>query len=184
MSRTTGVTAAVVERMEEQLKQDVLQEIRRGDGRMLLHDEVETKPGVYEIIPIWEQVEEHEVMTPKELYEGVMREDYQVDYARVAIVSDQRRFKGDEFVLTTRRTSKHLCPRLCRPLWAVSLRDWMTGKTLCKQRIDIRNVPTDHQLQLSNGQRKNDDRNGSCIAYRHDLEGRAGWECLQRKPGQ
>ena len=86
-NRTTGVTAAVVERMEEQLKEDVLQEIRRGDGRMLLHDEVETKPGVYEIIPIWETVGEDEVMTPKELYHGVMAEDYQVDYARVAIVS-------------------------------------------------------------------------------------------------
>jgi hypothetical protein len=87
--RTTGVTAAVVERMEIALKQDVLREIRQGQGRILLHDEVETKPGSYEIIPIWETVDEGEIMTPKEMYEGVVRDDYHVDYQRVAIVSER-----------------------------------------------------------------------------------------------
>lgn len=81
------MTAAVVERMEVQLKEDVLAELRRGDGRVLLHDEVETKPGNYEIIPIWETVAEDEVMTPREMYEEVIKEQYQVDYLRVAIVS-------------------------------------------------------------------------------------------------
>lgn len=87
MNRTTGVKASVVERMETTLKDDVIREIRAGQGRLLLHDEVETKPGTYEIIPIWEAVDESEVMTPKELYEGVVKEGYKVDYQRVAIVS-------------------------------------------------------------------------------------------------
>ncbi|KAK4685163.1 hypothetical protein P7C73_g4998, partial [Tremellales sp. Uapishka_1] len=86
---TTGVTAAVVERMEVQLKHDVLKEIRAGEGRLLLHDEVEIKPGQYEIIPIWETVDEYDVMTPKELYESVIKEGYQVDYVRVAITDEQ-----------------------------------------------------------------------------------------------
>ncbi|RSH87875.1 uncharacterized protein EHS24_000393 [Apiotrichum porosum] len=86
---TTGVTAAVVERMESQLKEEVLKEIRLMGGKMLLHDEVETKPGVYDIIPIWEEVSENDVMTPKELYQQVMREDYHVDYFRVAITDEQ-----------------------------------------------------------------------------------------------
>jgi hypothetical protein len=81
------VTAKVVERMESTLKDDVIREIRANDGRLLLHDEVETKPGCYEIIPIWEAVEEDDVMTPRELYERVQAEDYKVDYQRVAIVS-------------------------------------------------------------------------------------------------
>jgi len=72
--------------MEETLKQDVLREIRTGDGKLLLHDEVETKPGTYEIIPIWEAVEESDVMTPKELYQMVTDEEYNVDYQRVAVV--------------------------------------------------------------------------------------------------
>ncbi|WVR08265.1 hypothetical protein IAU60_005312 [Kwoniella sp. DSM 27419] len=86
---TTGVTAAVVERMETTLKQDVLKEIQQSDGRLLLHDEVETKPGVYEIIPIWETLGESEVMTPKELYQSVIQEGYKVDYVRVAITDEQ-----------------------------------------------------------------------------------------------
>ncbi len=78
----------MVERMENTLKEDVLREIQNGEGRLLLHDEVETKPGVYEIIPIWETLEAGDIMTPRELYEEVMqKEGYQVDYLRVAIVS-------------------------------------------------------------------------------------------------
>lgn len=72
--------------MEATLKIDVLQEMRKGNGRVLLHDEVESKPGTYEIIPIWETVEERDIITPKEMYEEVIREDYRVDYARVAVV--------------------------------------------------------------------------------------------------
>jgi hypothetical protein len=87
MSRTTGVTAAVVERMENTLKDDVLREIRASEGKLLLHDEMETKPGTYEIVPIWETIEEKDVMTPREMYEEVQKEKYQVDYLRVAIVS-------------------------------------------------------------------------------------------------
>lgn len=75
--------------METALKQDVLQEIQRGDGRLLLHDEVQTKPGVFEVIPIWETVKADEVMTPREMYEGVIDEQYHVDYLRVAIVSTE-----------------------------------------------------------------------------------------------
>ena len=100
----------MVERMEVQLKQDVVAEIRRGEGRILLHDEVETKPGCYEIIPIWETVEEDEVMTPRELYEGVIKEKYQVDYKRVAIVSSVRPKISLYRWLTIRRTSRRRYP--------------------------------------------------------------------------
>ncbi|WVN86977.1 uncharacterized protein L203_102152 [Cryptococcus depauperatus CBS 7841] len=87
---TTGVTAAVVERMEVAMKQDVLRELRQSeDQRILLHDEMETKPGVYEIIPIWETLREEDVMTPRELYESVIKEGYKVDYMRVAITDEQ-----------------------------------------------------------------------------------------------
>ncbi|OXH32476.1 hypothetical protein J008_03246 [Cryptococcus neoformans] len=86
---TTGVTAAVVERMEVAMKQDVLKELRQSEGRLLLHDEVETKPGCYEIIPIWETCQESDILTPRELYESVISEGYKVDYMRVAITDEQ-----------------------------------------------------------------------------------------------
>ena len=79
--------AAVVERMEDTLKEDVLREMRKGNGRILLHDEIETKPGTYEIVPIWETIEASDIMTPKELYASVVSEGFRVDYQRVAIVS-------------------------------------------------------------------------------------------------
>jgi hypothetical protein len=73
--------------METQLKEDVLREIRQHDGKLLLHDEMETKPGVFEVVPVWEEVDESDVMTPKELYQRVICESYHVDYLRIAIVS-------------------------------------------------------------------------------------------------
>lgn len=107
--RTTGVTAAVVERMEVAMKQDVLKELRQSEGRLLLHDEVETKPGCYEIIPIWETCQESDILTPRELYESVISEDYKVDYMRVAIVSYPA-FTAELMCCLCRPTSKHHCP--------------------------------------------------------------------------
>lgn len=92
--------------MEATLKQDVLREIRTGDGKLLLHDEVETKPGTYEIIPIWEAVEESDVMTPKELYQMVTDEAYNVDYQRVAVVRVLAETQPD---IIDRRASSFAC---------------------------------------------------------------------------
>ncbi|KAH9856633.1 inositol hexakisphosphate-domain-containing protein [Lenzites betulinus] len=75
----TGVTTAVVEAMEESLKRDVLYEVRAGEGRILLHDEVEERPGVFSIIPIWEQVEETDIMTPRDVYNLMVKEGYKTD---------------------------------------------------------------------------------------------------------
>lgn len=146
---TTGVTATVVERMEVTLKEDVLREIRKSGGRMLLHDEVETKPGVYEVVPIWEEVREDEVMTPRELYKRVEDEHFHVDYMRIAIV----RVFLDAFPapigrpvrdaetppscttrsiqLTRRRTSRRRCPRRCSRSCSALRTGSRAGTTLC-----------------------------------------------------
>lgn len=63
----TGVTTDVVERMEVALKADVLAEAKSRQGRVLLHDEVEVKPGNFDIIPVWETVQEGDVLTPREV---------------------------------------------------------------------------------------------------------------------
>ena len=72
------MTTAVVEAMEENFKKDVLRELRHGDGRILLHDEVEERPGVFSIIPIWEFVSENEIMTPRDVFSQIIREGYRV----------------------------------------------------------------------------------------------------------
>ncbi|KAF8176691.1 inositol hexakisphosphate-domain-containing protein [Mycena galopus ATCC 62051] len=45
----TGVTTSMVERMEDNFKMDVLRELRANEGRVLLHDEVEERPGSFAI---------------------------------------------------------------------------------------------------------------------------------------
>ena len=77
-SRATGVTTSVVENMEKNFKKDVLRELREGNGRILLHDEVEERPGVFSIIPIWEVVEDHEIMTPRDVIDLITNLGYRV----------------------------------------------------------------------------------------------------------
>lgn len=64
--------------MEENFRKDVLKEVRAGGGRILLHDEVEDRPGVFTIVPIWEQVEESDIMTPRQVFESAVSEGYRV----------------------------------------------------------------------------------------------------------
>lgn len=76
--RATGITTAVVETMEEAFKRDVLRELERGDGRILLHDEVEERPGVFSIIPVWEDVEKEDIMTPRDVFNLMSKEGFKV----------------------------------------------------------------------------------------------------------
>ncbi|EIW57292.1 uncharacterized protein TRAVEDRAFT_59033 [Trametes versicolor FP-101664 SS1] len=98
----TGVTTAMVEGMEESLKRDILYEVREGEGRILLHDEVEERPGVFSIIPIWETVEEADIMTPRDVYNLMVKDGYKVDYDRVAVTDEQAPLPGALMQLLTR----------------------------------------------------------------------------------
>jgi Inositol hexakisphosphate len=66
--------------MEESFKNDVLRELREGNGRILLHDEVEERPGSFSIVPIWEVVEDHEIMTPQDVINLITTLGYRVSY--------------------------------------------------------------------------------------------------------
>ena len=85
--------------MEDKLKRDVIREVRAGEGRILLHDEVEERPGVFKIIPIWEMVEEQDIMTPRDVYELMVQEGYKVRihsqlyvHPRRLTIADRRRW--------------------------------------------------------------------------------------------
>ena len=64
--------------MEENFKRDVIQEVRSGNGRILLHDEVEERPNVYSIVPLWENVSEEDIMTPGDVFRLMEKEGYKV----------------------------------------------------------------------------------------------------------
>lgn len=85
--RATGVTTAMVETMEASLKKDVLREVRAGKGRILLQDEVEERPGVFSIIPIWEHVSEADIMTPRDVFDLMTAEGYNVSTYQIEVSS-------------------------------------------------------------------------------------------------
>ena len=77
-ARATGVTTQTVEDMEIKLKRDVLRELRKNEGRLLLHDEVEERPGVFTILPQWEVVDYDDVLTPRDVFELMAKEGFKV----------------------------------------------------------------------------------------------------------
>ncbi|KAJ7193929.1 inositol hexakisphosphate-domain-containing protein [Mycena pura] len=87
--QATGVTTAIVEQMEEGFKRDVLRELRANEGRVLLHDEVEERPGSFAIVPLWETVSEADILTPRDVFGLMKREGFAIDYGRIAITDEQ-----------------------------------------------------------------------------------------------
>lgn len=75
------MTTQTVEDMEIKLKRDVLRELGKNEGRLLLHDEVEERPGVFTILPQWEVVDHDDVLTPRDVFELMAREGYKVCFS-------------------------------------------------------------------------------------------------------
>ncbi len=102
----------MVESMEQNFKKDVLRELKAGNGRILLHDEVEERPGVFSIIPIWENVSKEDIMTPRDVFDLMTHEGFKIDYGRIAIVCSST--PGEEFRADScmcRLMSRHRYPR-------------------------------------------------------------------------
>lgn len=68
----------MVEQIEKSLKEDVLREVRNMDGKLLLHDELETEPGKFEITPQWEKVTAEDILTPQDIFELIRKEGFKV----------------------------------------------------------------------------------------------------------
>ncbi|KAG8748240.1 hypothetical protein FRC10_007629 [Ceratobasidium sp. 414] len=85
----TGITTDVVEAMEVNLKKDVEREVFEFEGQVLLHDEVETQPGSFDITAQWEPLTIEDIRTPKDVFQLMIQEGYRVDYARLAITDEQ-----------------------------------------------------------------------------------------------
>jgi hypothetical protein len=64
--------------MEKRFKKDVLRELKVGNGRILLHDELEERPGVFSVVPLWETVSDDDILTPRDVFEMVAKEGYRV----------------------------------------------------------------------------------------------------------
>lgn len=64
--------------MEKNLKRDVIREVIANEGRILLHDEVEERPGVFSIVAQWENVDTDDILTPRDVFDLMAKEGFKV----------------------------------------------------------------------------------------------------------
>ncbi|KAF9688002.1 hypothetical protein SADUNF_Sadunf02G0151800 [Salix dunnii] len=91
-----GITGPVLELMEARLKEDIVSEIRRSGGRMLLHRE-EYDPATNQscIIGYWENISADDVKTPAELYAALKDEGYDMTYRRIPLAGEREALASD-----------------------------------------------------------------------------------------
>jgi hypothetical protein len=100
--------------MEQNFKMDVLRELRAGDGRILLHDEVEDRPGVFSIVPQWETVSEEDIMTPRDVFDLMSQEGFKASNYRSLL-----------YLVSLKYYIYHITDRL----WSNTYREFSDGVT-------------------------------------------------------
>lgn len=82
----TGVSATRIEVLEERLKSDVIAELGEFQGRVLLHSET----GDGQVIPIWESVDKHDVVSIRDIMEKAKGDskDVNLTFVRVPVTSE------------------------------------------------------------------------------------------------
>ncbi|XP_031379973.1 paladin isoform X3 [Punica granatum] len=91
-----GITGPVVEHLEARLKEDILAEVRKGSGRMLLHRE-EYSPASHQssVIGYWENIYAKDVMTPAEVYASLKDKGYNITYQRIPLTREREALASD-----------------------------------------------------------------------------------------
>ncbi|KAL2935177.1 Paladin [Bienertia sinuspersici] len=91
-----GITGSVVEQMEARLKEDILSEVTRTGGRMLLHRE-EYSPTLNQssIVGYWENIFTEDVKTPAEVYAALRDEGYDITYRRIPLTREREALSSD-----------------------------------------------------------------------------------------
>ncbi|KAI8638964.1 inositol hexakisphosphate-domain-containing protein [Parasitella parasitica] len=86
---STGITTDRVEGVEERMKLEAVNEWKEYNGRLLLHDEKANDKGEFDLVGIWESIQIEDIETPKETFQSIIDEGYQVDYLRIPITDEQ-----------------------------------------------------------------------------------------------
>jgi len=85
----TGLSAQDVEKQEEQLKKEILEEAKKNGGYIIIKDEKIDENGKFVNVDRKVKVTEDSVKTVKDVYDDLAKEGYKVDYKRVP-VSDEK----------------------------------------------------------------------------------------------
>lgn len=90
------ITVMQVEHMEARLKEDIIAEIRKSGGRMLLHRE-EYNPSTNQssVVGYWENISEDDVKTPSEFYSFLKNDGYDIVYRRIPITRERDALASD-----------------------------------------------------------------------------------------
>lgn len=80
-----GATTSDVEHSDTQLKADVLAEAAKNGGRLLVHDEGPDG----KLVSRWEEVKPEGIQTPREVFDGLKAQGYNVDYARIPVADEK-----------------------------------------------------------------------------------------------
>lgn len=91
-----GITGPVVEHMEARLKEDIISEVTRSGGRMLLHRE-EYTPTLNQssVVGYWENIFTEDVKTPAEVYASLKDEGYDIMYRRIPLTRERDALSSD-----------------------------------------------------------------------------------------
>ncbi|KAK4282652.1 hypothetical protein QN277_014003 [Acacia crassicarpa] len=91
-----GITGPVVEHMEARLKEDIIAEVRKSGGRMLLHRE-EYNPSTNQsgVVGYWENISVDDVKTPAEVYSSLKNDGYDIVYRRIPLTRERDALASD-----------------------------------------------------------------------------------------
>ncbi|KAI3732551.1 hypothetical protein L1987_63757 [Smallanthus sonchifolius] len=91
-----GITGSVVEHMEARLKEDIISEIKKCGGRMLLHRE-EYNPTLNQtdVVGYWENIFIEDVKTPTEVYSALRNDGYDIVYKRIPLTREREVLPSD-----------------------------------------------------------------------------------------
>lgn len=82
--------------MEARLKEDIISEIKKSGGRMLLHRE-EYNPASKQasVIGYWENIFIDDVKTPAEVYAALKHEGHNMAYRRIPLTREREALASD-----------------------------------------------------------------------------------------
>lgn len=82
--------------MEERLKEDIIAEVSRSGGRMLLHrEEYSPASNQVSVIGYWENIFADDVKTPAEVYAALQNEGYNIAYRRIPLTREREALASD-----------------------------------------------------------------------------------------
>jgi predicted protein tyrosine phosphatase len=100
-----GIMANRLEQMEERLREDILLELHRWNGLVLVHEERSDST----IVPVW--INADDVQTPRQVYESLKQQGFLVEYARIPISPEQPpQYKHTEHFVNVVRNASNQAP--------------------------------------------------------------------------